>query len=130
MAVEGGIFSFALMFFGNGKALTKAMQILPSAMRQWRRHGYCFSFPCGMFLMVLVMAWRLGFGCVLKFSSCGNVIGNLYGSETSRSHCDCCSGQMKNNTLASFLVLWVLKMAFTLGSATEMESHFYNLQNQ
>lgn len=36
----------------------------------------------------------------------------------------------KNNTLAGFLILWVAKLAFTLGKVTIPKSQFFYLQNQ
>jgi hypothetical protein len=38
--------------------------------------------------------------------------------------------QKKNNTLAGLLILWVEKMAFTLGKSTTHQSHFFYSQNQ
>jgi hypothetical protein len=36
----------------------------------------------------------------------------------------------KNNTLAGLLILWVAKLAFTLGKVTTPKSQFFYLQNQ
>jgi len=37
---------------------------------------------------------------------------------------------IKNDTLAGLLILWVVKMAFTIGKSTTLISHFCYSQNQ
>ena len=119
------------MFFGNGKALTKAMQILPSAMWQWRRQVYCFLFAyrdvSDCFCDGLAPQISL---TVTAFHFINIILESLYGSQPSRSNNRYVTGKWKTILLLGLLVLWVLKMAFTIGKLTEIKSHFYNLQKQ
>jgi len=89
------------MFFGNGKALTKAMQILPSAMWQRHRQVYCFLFAYRNVSDCFL--WWLG---TTDLVDCSNfhfttiVLENLYGIKPSLKQLPLCYWQMKNNTLA------------------------------
>ncbi len=40
------------------------------------------------------------------------------------------SWQIKNDTVAGYLVLWVLQMALSIGNLTEVLSHLQHLQKQ